>query len=176
MSLPDEDPSPQAFVEGHLKSVWRYLRMHGAKTHEADDLAQEVFVTALRKDALKLDPPAAHVFLRRTARFAWLHHLRHKRRDPELSDAVDALWKRDAESDGGDRLLARLRGCINKLDGRAKQAIQLSYGISQEGEGEAKATARKQVAQTLNLKPNGLKTLLQRTRQVLRACLERAPK
>lgn len=148
--------------------------MHGADPHEADDLTQEAFVTALRKGALKLAPPAAQVFLRRAARFAFLHHLRDKRRNPELADAVDALWDRDAESDDGEQLLARLHGCINKLEGRAKQAIHLSYGICEAGGTQGQPTARQQVAQQLGLQPNGLKTLLQRTRQVLRTCMERA--
>jgi RNA polymerase sigma-70 factor, ECF subfamily len=163
------EPSPEEFVDRHLRSVWRYLRMHGADPHEADDLAQEAFVTALRKGALNLDPPAAQVFLRRAARFAFLHHLRDKRRDPELADAVDTLWDRDAEQDGGEQLLAKLHSCIGKLEGRAKQAVQLSYGV---GDGTQKT--RENVAQQLGLQPNGLKTLLQRTRQVLRTCIERA--
>ena len=69
-----QDPSPKDFVERHLRSVWRYLRMQGADAHEADDLAQEAFVTAIRKGALHLDPPAAQVFLRRAARFAHTAH------------------------------------------------------------------------------------------------------
>ena len=162
-------PSPEPFVNRHLRSVWRYLRMHGADHHEADDLVQEAFVTALRKGVLHLDPPAAQVFLRRAARFAFLHHLRDKRRDPELADAVDALWDRDAEHDGGEQLLAKLHGCLEQLEGRAKQAVQLSYGV-----GDCPRTARDDVAQQLGLQPNGLKTLLQRTRQALRTCIERA--
>lgn len=164
-----QDPSPREFVERHLRSVWRYLRMHGADAHEADDLAQEAFVTALRKGALHLDTPAAEVFLRRAARFAFLHHLRDRRRDPELADAVDELWDRTAKQDGGTQLLDNLRDCIGKLEGRARQAIRWSYGID-----GTPAPSRDDVAKRLDLQPNGLKTLLQRTRQLLRTCMERA--
>jgi RNA polymerase sigma-70 factor, ECF subfamily len=172
-------PSPQQcsaeeFVRQHLQSVWRYLRMHGAAPDEAEDLAQEAFLTALQKGCLNLDPPAARVFLRRTARFGFLRHVRERRRDPAitdaaaLADAVDALWDRDAEADGGAQLLRDLSHCIDKLEGRAQQAIRLSYGI------DAKSTTpRTDVAQHLGLQPNGLKTLLQRSRQLLRTCLER---
>lgn len=169
MTEPTVHRSPQEFVDRHLQSVWRYLRMHGADPHEADDLAQEAFVTALQKGALNLDPPAAQVFLRRAARFAFLHHLRDRRRDPELADAVDELWDRDAADDGGDQLMRGLHDCIDKLEGRAKQAIRWSYGI-----GEDAAGSRDDVAKRLSLQPNGLKTLLQRTRQLLRTCIERA--
>ncbi|MFT4843003.1 MAG: RNA polymerase sigma factor (sigma-70 family) [Planctomycetota bacterium] len=161
--------SPQEFVDQHLQSVWRYLRMHGAGPHEADDLAQEAFVTALQKGALNFDPPAAQVFLRRAARFAFLHHLRDRRHDPELADAVDDLWDREAADDGGELLLRELHGCIDKLEGRAQQAIRWSYGIGEDAE-----DSRGDVAKRMNLKPNGLKTLLQRTRQLLRTCIESA--
>lgn len=143
--------------------------MHGADAHEADDLAQEAFVTAIGKGALHLDPPAAQVFLRRAARFAFLHHLRDKQRDPELADAVDELWDRTAERDGGEQLVSNLRDCIAKLEGRAQQAVRWSYGIGTDA-----AASRDEVAKRLGLQPNGLKTLLQRTRQLLRTCLERA--
>lgn len=169
-----QERSPQEFVEQHLQSVWRYLRMHGAGPHEADDLAQEAFVTALQKGALNLDPLAAQVFLRRAARFAFLHHLRDRRRDPELADAVDDLWDKEATEDGGEQLLRDLHGCIDKLEGRAQQAIRWSYGIGVEAADSRGFGSREDVAKRMDLQPNGLKTLLQRTRQLLRTCIERA--
>jgi RNA polymerase sigma-70 factor, ECF subfamily len=175
MSDSPPDPTPAEFVERHLQTLWRYLRMHGAAPHEADDLAQEAFVTALQKGALHLEPAAAQVFLRRTARFALLHHLRQQRRDPTqldaaaIADAVDQLWDQDARDDGGEQLLGSLHQCIHKLEGRAQQAIRLSYGI-----GTKAAASRDDVAMQLGMQPNGLKTLLQRTRQLLKACLQRA--
>ena len=168
MPQPAGSASAEEFVERHLHTVWRYLRMHGAEHDEADDLTQEAFVTALQKGVMQLDPPAAQVFLRRTARFAFLHHLRDRRRDPALADAVDELWDRDAEHDGGDGLVTALQSCVERLDGRARRAIARTYGI-----GETAAASRDDVAGELGLQPNGLKTLLQRTRQVLRACIER---
>jgi len=174
MVTPDPTPSTHGFIESHLKSVWRYLRMHGANPDEADDLTQETVATALRKGALKLEPKAARAFLREAARYAWLHHLRRARREPVLVEAVDDLWDRDAQHDGGEELLVNLRNCIDKLDERALQAIQLSYGIQDEGVGPDHSLDRDQVAQVMGLRPNGLKTLLQRTRQALRECLERA--
>lgn len=176
MSNLDKASSTHEFLGQHLEAVWRYLRMHGASTHEADDLTQEAFVTALRKDALQLAPPAARAFLRKTARFAWLHHLRESQRDPELFDAVDELWDRDAEHDGGADMIDNLRNCIDKLDGRAKLAVQMSYGIGDEEAADPAVADRADVASKLELTPNGLKTLLQRSRQLLRSCLERAKK
>lgn len=38
-----------ALVRAHLDAVWRLLRRIGLSAHDADDVAQEVFITALRK-------------------------------------------------------------------------------------------------------------------------------
>lgn len=168
MDAQEAQISARDFVDRHLQSVWRYLRMHGAAPSEADDLTQEAFVTALNKGALELEPAAAWTFLRRAARFAFLHHIRDRRRDLPLADEVDALWDRDAENDGGAALIDALQGCVEQLDGRARRAVSLSYGI-----GGGQIHERDEVARALELQPNGLKTLLQRTRKVLRACIER---
>jgi RNA polymerase sigma factor (sigma-70 family) len=176
---PTEAPSSHdgdfaAWVGTHLRTVWRYLRMHGAAPDVADDLAQEVFVVAWRKGAQALEPAAAVTFLRRTARFLFLRHLRDERHlrqqrpAVELADAVDLLWQQHCHVDGGDGLLAALRECVGQLEGRARRAVELGYGIDAFA-----PTPRLDVAAELGLKPNGLKTLLQRVRQQLRACIER---
>jgi len=170
---PTEAPSPDdgdfaAWVGTHLRAVWRYLRMHGARPDAADDLTQEVFVIAWQKGAHQLDPAAAAMFLRRTARFLFLRHLRDQRPAAELADAVDLLWQRDCAADAGDGLLQALRECVGQLEGRARRAVELGYGTD-----AFTASPRTDVAAELGLKPNGLKTLLQRVRQQLRACIER---
>lgn len=154
-----------AWVGRHLRPVWRYLRMHGAAADAADDLAQEVFVVAWQKGAHGFEPAAAATFLRRTARFVFLRHLRDRRAAVELADAVDLLWQRDCAADGGAALVAALRECVARLDGRARRAVELSYG--------SEAASRDDAAVELGLRPNGLKTLLHRVRQQLRACIER---
>ena len=72
---------PEALVNRHVRAVWRYLRMHGADPHEADDLTQEAFVVALQKGAAHLDPAATATFLRRTARFLFLRLRARRSRD-----------------------------------------------------------------------------------------------
>lgn len=161
-------PSDEAVVRQHLLHVWRYLRMHGASVHEADDLAQEAFVIALQKHAAHLDPAATATFLRRTARFLFLRMRRRSRRAVELADAVDLLWARDAERDGGDGLVMALRSCVGELQERARRAVELYYGL-----GGDDARGRAEAARELGLSDNGMKTLLQRVRQTLRECLQR---
>jgi DNA-directed RNA polymerase specialized sigma24 family protein len=157
-----------ALIRRHLLGTWRYLRMHGASPHEADDLTQEAFVIALQKNAAALDPAATATFLRRTARFLFLRHRRDARESVELADAVEALWQQDCGDDGGDALLAALRRCVGELQGRARQAIERCYGLAASHEPDRAAAAR-----DLGLLPDGLKTLLQRTRALLRTCIER---
>lgn len=160
-----------ALVRGHLHGVWRYLRMHGADAHVADDLTQEAFVVALQKGAAELEPAATAVFLRRTARLLFLRHLRDREHAVQLADAVDEAWERDCAADDGDALLDALRNCVGELQGRARRAIELCYGIGREAPRERAAAAA-----DLGLQGNGLKTLLQRVRQQLRTCLERRPR
>jgi DNA-directed RNA polymerase specialized sigma24 family protein len=161
-------PGADALVARHLAGVWRYLRMHGASPDEADDLAQDAFVIALRKDAAALEPAATAAFLRRTARFLFLRARRDRRDAVELADAVDELWARDCADDDGEALLAALAACLRELHGRAREAIERCYGVGTESE-----AARAAACTALGLQPNGLKTLLQRARQSLRACIER---
>ena len=164
-------PAAADVVQRHLHGVWRYLRMHGADAHLADDLAQEAFVIALQKGAASAEPAATAVFLRRTARFLFLHHVRDRVDAVELADAVDELWQRDCTDDGGDTMLARLRECVGELQGRSRRAVELCYGVGKDAPRERDAAAHE-----LGLQPNGLKTLLQRVRQQLRTCLERRPR
>lgn len=159
---------PASLLQRHLVATWRYLRMHGASAHEADDLTQEAFVIALQKDAAALPPAATATFLRRTARFLFLRFRRDARDAVELADEVDALWQRDCDHDGGDGLVDALRDCVGQLTGRARNAVLRCYGL-----GADEPAARDAAAAALGLQPNGLKTLLQRTRQLLRACIER---
>ena len=154
-------------VREHLRAVWRYLRMHGASADEADDLAQECFVIAAQKGAIGFEAAATATFLRRTARFLFLRR-RRDRAAVHLADAVDELWDRDCGTDGGDGLIAALRRCLQKLAPKAAQAVQMAYGM--DGDEPAR---RAEIATALGMQENGVKTLMQRTREQLRACLDR---
>jgi RNA polymerase sigma factor (sigma-70 family) len=166
-SPPADRGGPTGQVQSHLVWLWRYLRMHGADRELADDLAQESFLIALQKGALAADPAALATFLRRTARFLFLRAKRPHRDAVQFADAVDALWQRDC-SDGGSALLAAVRACVDLLDGRARAAVELSYGL-----GDRDPTSRTAIAHQLGMQETGVKTLLQRVRQKLRECIEK---
>jgi RNA polymerase sigma-70 factor (ECF subfamily) len=158
---------PEALA-AQARALWRYLRMHGASATEAEELAQEAFVIALQKGALAAAPSALQAFLQRTARFLFLRLRKAVGRGEQVADAVDELWQRDCAADAGDALIAAARACVEQLEGRARTAIELSYGFGGDGDGSRAAIARE-----LGMQENGVKTLLQRARERLRECIER---
>jgi len=167
---PEPATAVEELVQRHLRDVWRYLRTLGARPEHADDLAQEAFLVALRRGAAELAPAATAAFLRRTARFLFLHHLRDRHRDAAFLDAVDELFAREEANGGGDPQLDRLRHCLAALPPRAREAVELWYGVDADDE-----TRRDHLAARFGLKPHGLKSLLQRVRRQLRDCMEKEP-
>jgi DNA-directed RNA polymerase specialized sigma24 family protein len=60
--------------------------------------------------------------------------------------------------------LEALRDCVAQLQGRPREAIDLHY---RDGVG------REAIAAKLEMKPDGVKSLLRRTRELLRECVQR---
>lgn len=147
----------------HRTAIWRYLCMLGAGAEEADDLTQEtMLVGCTGAPAAELTRP----FLRGVAKNLWLRSRRwwQRRRERENAVAVDELWLATVDADDGEELLERLRHCLQELQPRARQALDLHY---RNGLGWRAVSAQ------IGLQPNGTKTLVQRARQALRTCIER---
>jgi len=146
--------------------VWRYLRALGADATEADDLTQEAMLVACETEAGTVVDEQAFLF--GVARNLWLRSRRwwHRRREREIADAVDDLWQATAADDGGSELVDQLRDCLEQLQPRSRQALELHYhdGLPWT-----------EVAHRVDMKPNGIKTLAQRARTALRTCIERRP-
>ncbi|MFT4514211.1 MAG: RNA polymerase sigma-70 factor (ECF subfamily) [Planctomycetota bacterium] len=154
-------------VQRHQTGTWRYLRALGAPPQLAEELLQDTFVVAWQRGLSDQGDAPVATFLRRTARHLYLKHCRAQgRRDELLADAVDHLWQRTCADDQGERWLVALRDCTDQLEGRAKAAVHLCYGP------DAARGDRDKAAESLGIKSNGLKTLLQRARAVLRECIE----
>ena len=157
-------------AQAHRLGIWRYLRFLGCDDSVADDLTQETFLAVARGsssgnrngEAVR-DVPA---YLRGVARKLFLKWVRRSRREPSLEelDLADEVWRQFAGNDDGDTWIESLRECVEGLNGRGRQAIDLHY---REGH------SREQIAQRLEMTPDGVKTLLRRTREVLRQCVER---
>jgi RNA polymerase sigma-70 factor, ECF subfamily len=153
-------------VHQHQATVWRYLRFLGAERDEADDLAQDTFLAVARAEFCQRDDRQTAGYLRTVARNQLLALRRKQRREigtVEL-EAADGVWAA-ASADGGlAGYLDALRECVEQLKDRARRVIELHY---REG------ANREAIAAELGMKPAGVKTLLRRTRELLRECVER---
>lgn len=155
-----------AIVRANQHMVWRYLRLLGAREHEADDLMQDAFVVAaerLLSGERIVDVPA---YLRGTARNLLLGARRRARREPptvQWLEEVDEYLRDDAGALEDERI-ELLRACVETLQGRMREAVQSHHvdGASCED-----------VAKRLGVGPNGIKSLLSRARKALRECVQR---
>lgn len=156
------------FVRRHQEEIYWYLRFLGSQEAEASDLAQETFLAVLKKPPTDLGPAAVRVFLRTVARNKFVESLRKYRREAEFDlDAAERAWTSAQCEDNDDAWLDALGDCLDQLEGRAKQVIDLTY---REGR------SRTNIAAAMDMTESGVKSLLRRTRDVLRQCVERRMK
>jgi RNA polymerase sigma-70 factor (ECF subfamily) len=152
-----QDVDLESLVHRHQAGLWRYLRFLGAEPTEADDLVQETFLAVTRADFAQRDDRQTAGYLRTVARnqlLAWRRKQHREVSTVELEAADDSL------SDYVDAL----RACVEKLEGRARRAIDLHYRVG---------ASRAAIATELEMKPDGVKTILRRTRDLLRECVGR---
>jgi RNA polymerase sigma-70 factor, ECF subfamily len=154
-------------VEQHQAGVWRYVRFLGAERTEADDITQETFLAIARAAFVERDERQTAGYLRVVARNQLLALRRKQRREISTVEleAAESVWAAAAGPDGSlAAYLDALRECVGGLEGRSRQAIDLHY---REG------ASREAIAAALDMTSDGVKTLLRRTRQLLRECIER---
>lgn len=163
------DLEPAELIRRFQTGIWRYLRYLGADPMEADDLVQETFLAVLRGKFEHRDDRQTSAYLRKVARNQLLQVRR--RQGNELCTvelvAAESVWASAAPDDGLENYLSALRDCLQNVTDRARQAIELVY---------RDRCQRIEAADQLNMKPEGIKTLLRRTRATLRACVERKVK
>lgn len=155
-----------SLVRQHQANLWRYVRYLGAESTEADDLVQETFLAVYRSDFVHQCHAQSASYLRTTARNQLLMLRRRQRRAPSQVqlDAADAVWAETFGDGPTDPYLEALEGCLQHVEGRARQALDQQY---------TDRLSREQIAERLGMKPAGVKTLLRRTRDTLRDCIER---
>ena len=166
---PAAEPAPsfgEELVRAHQGALWRWLRVLGARPDEAEDLAQETFVVLLRTPFVAQADGALRAWLRTTARNLFLAHCRRQRRTPIAldADAVErafAAYERDDDGDGYRDALAR---CLETLPPRQHELLAASL----RGE-EPLAT----IAGRHELGVEALRSLLRRSKQALRDCVQR---
>lgn len=161
-------PAPselEQLVRAHQGMVWRYLRLLGASAVMADDLMQDTFLCAARRLQAGERLVAAESFLRATARNLLLGAVRKEWRSAQRriadADAVDRLVAADPTALGDARLDA-LQSCRERLQGRARAAVESHY---------IEGRSYDETAGRLGMRLDGLKSLLRRTREALRRCV-----
>ncbi len=159
-----EEQDVVTLVRRHQVEVWRYLRFLGASAELADDLVQEAFLQLLRAPFQERSAPETAGWLRAVARNLYVKSLRRSPFQPADAEVMEAAWSGFARDDAGQQALERLRDCVRRLDGRAREAIRLCY---------EERRSRREIGRQLGIGEDGVKSLLRRTREVLRECVGR---
>ena len=157
-------------IHTHQAGVWRYLRVLGCDPSLADDLTQETFLRMMKGPAAIRDGAATAAYLRRVAKNLLIDSRRASRRAQEHSSVLrdveraEAAWSSLASDGSGEDVLAALRLCFTELDPRSQDALRERY---------EKKLGRSDLAASLELSPEGAKTVLRRAKARLKTCIER---
>ena len=153
-------------VDRHHRMILAYLGSRLNSSHEAEDLAQEVFLTAFRKfDSFEPGRPVS-AWLRGIA----LNHLRNHLRKfrPQYlggSEELEHLLVDRMERANPDfPLLDALRDCLERLDGPTRELLVKRY---EEGR------SVKEIAQELGRGYSAVNTQIHRVRGALAECLQK---
>jgi RNA polymerase sigma-70 factor (ECF subfamily) len=158
-----------ALVERHHRGVRACLAARMSDPHEAEDLAQEVFVTAFRKLA-EFDPERPLAPWLRSIAFNLLrNHWRKFRAQTvgghaELAALLDQRIAADCGPERESRLLSALRDCLEQLDGPARELVRMRYAEQQSVRDLAARLERGYSALTMQL---------HRLRELLSECISR---
>jgi RNA polymerase sigma-70 factor (ECF subfamily) len=153
-------------VREHQADVWRYLRFLGAATEDADDLTQDTFLAIARSPFQQRSRAESAAYLRTAARNQLLMLRRKQGRQictVELT-AADEAWADTMPTGSSDEFLDAMGECCDGLAGRARDAVDKFYRDRK---------SREDIAAELDMTPDGVKSLLRRTRASLRECVER---
>lgn len=153
-----------ALIEAHHATLWRYLRYLGCDRATADDLTQDTFLRVMEEPFEDRGPQATSAYLRSVARNLFLMQVRRSRFVQTVEDlnAADAAWQRAHGDDSEERQNALAR-CLETVQGKARQALDLTYQHKLSGE---------EIAGRLGMSHQNVRVMLHRTREALRHCIE----
>jgi len=160
-----------ALVREHQAGLRAFIRALGVEADWVDDLAQEVFLVAYRKQAQFENGKEFGRWLRGIARRLAANERRKEARHARLLSGplADLL----AEADGGaearverdtEQLIAAMNGCLEQLPERGRALLCQRY---ERGE---TATA---LAVSVNLTADAVRQMLVRLRTTVKRCVER---
>lgn len=152
-------------VDRHQTLVRGWLRVRLGDWASADDLAQEVFVTAFKRIRTYASDAPFAAWLTGIARNHWRNHLRkHQAQAVGGTDDLAALIDADPllhQRDEG-HLVDALRACLEPLGGSARELLEQRYIAGRTVRELAASTGRGYSALTMQL---------HRLREVLAECI-----
>lgn len=155
-------------VQKHHAGVRAFLAVRSSSSHDAEDLAQEVFVTAFRKlDECDPSRPLGP-WLRGIAMNLLANHRRKFRALPiglneELQELLDAELAQRFETGGEGTALEALRDCLESLEGPSRRLLNARY---------TDCMSLEDLAHQLQRKVSAVSMQLHRLRVVLGDCIE----
>lgn len=161
-------PAFATLVQRHHAGVRACLAVRLDSIHDAEDLAQEVFVTAFRKIALCDPSRPMGPWLRGIAMNLLANHRRKFRPMPiGLNDELQTMLDSHLEqrlSEGQENVaLDALRDCLEQFDGPSRQLINARY---------ADGSTIEELAARLQRKTSAISMQLHRLRLLLASCIE----
>lgn len=165
---PSSFPAFEAFFRAHYPAVVRIAYRVTADAQAAQDVAQDVFITAFRRFPDPGDDSHAGAWVRVAAAHAGLNAIRGERR----RDRRQQLCAVDTAPAGPEELVldsesrAEVRQALSRLPRRAATVLVLRHsGLSYA-----------QVAEAMNVKVGQVGTMLRRAETALRKELHDAPR
>ena len=158
-----------ALVERHHRGVRACLIARMNDPHEAEDLAQEVFVTAFRKLADFDSARPMGPWLRSIALNLLRNHWRKFRAqaiggNAELAALLDQRISAECSPEREPLLHAALRDCLEDIDGPARELLRRRYGEEE---------SVRELSDRLQRGYSALTMQLHRLREVLAECIGR---
>ncbi len=133
----------------HYERVARYIAVRIGNIDEAEDLASEVFLRALRAiDSYKDTGAPMEAWLFKIAHNGVIDHLRHRQRRPAPVELNEALATIDARETLDDRLertdeMRQLHQAMEKLSDAQRQVLALRFGAGMTSEEVAGVLGKK---------------------------------
>lgn len=164
---PDAPAAEAELVRRLAPRVRLYGLRHLRGAAEADDLAQEVLVLMLERlrAGRVREPDRLASFVLGTCRLVVRNQRRGQRRRAGLLDRFAAVFPRRAEPDPLSLDGARVRECLGRLAERDQTVLVLTFYADQPSA---------EIASTLGLRPDHVRTLRHRAFARLRDCVTRA--
>ncbi len=157
-----------ALVRQHHVAIRAYLIARAGNAHDAEDLAQDTFITAFRKlpefdPNRPIRPWLRGIAFKRLANYRKKHRPQYIGGNQELDAILSVAIDSKREAGGEVQRVEALQGCLKKLGQEARALVSERYLEGQSVNGICEKTGRKRSAVAMQL---------HRIRMALKTCIE----